>query len=242
MNAITQDRRQPGFDRKSETSGGPDQPAPRRPRRQFLNRRSAALAAVVTCAVGFYAGVRVEKGQLASAPRTLTLPTAGARAAGGGAAGARGAAGTSGSTAGTAGGTTGASRFGARAGGAGASFGTVSSVNGKTLVISEASGNTVKVHLASSTKISKSQSVSHSAIRPGDTVVIAGVAEKSGAISAATVTDSGAGSAGGLGAAFGGGAGGGSATSARSGRSGAAGGSGSAVGSLFSSGGGGGGG
>ncbi|MGI8714810.1 MAG: hypothetical protein ACR2NR_16835, partial [Solirubrobacteraceae bacterium] len=68
MDTLTLDRHDPGpggFDDESLD----DRPS-RRPRRRLLNRRSAALAAVVTCAGGFYAGVRVEKGQLASTPRT----------------------------------------------------------------------------------------------------------------------------------------------------------------------------
>ncbi|MEA2146875.1 MAG: hypothetical protein QOG59_2462, partial [Solirubrobacteraceae bacterium] len=34
---------------------------PGRPRRRLFHRRIAALIAVITCAAGFYAGVRVEK-------------------------------------------------------------------------------------------------------------------------------------------------------------------------------------
>ena len=39
---------------------------PGRPRRQLFNRRSASLLALVVGVIGFYAGVRVEKGQLSS--------------------------------------------------------------------------------------------------------------------------------------------------------------------------------
>lgn len=244
MNTIAYDRRdEPELDQ--DGSEFQDQPLPRRPRRNFFNRRSAALVALLTCAAGFYAGVRVEKGQIASTPVTLgasgsAATGSGARAGAGGAAGgsrASGATGASGAASRTAsgGGASGAGGFAARfgaaggAGGANASFGTVSTVNGKTLVVTEASGNTVKVNL-SAAKITKSQSVGRSAIHPGDTVVIAGVPNKSGTIVAATVSDSGAGRAAG-GAASGSGASGAGAGSSGSGSSS------SAVGSLFSGGG-----
>jgi hypothetical protein len=248
MDTIAYDRRDPELDQ--DGSEFQDQPLPRRPRRNFFNRRSAALVALLTCAAGFYAGVRVEKGQIASTPVTLGASgsaatgsgaRAGATGAAGGsrASGASGASGTSGAASRTAsaGGASGAggfaARFGAAGGAAGAntSLGTVSTVNGKTLVVTEASGNTVKVNL-SSAKITKSQSVGRSAIHPGDTVVIEGVPSSSGTVVAATVSDSGAGraAAGFGGAASGSGASGAGASSSGSGSS-------SAVGSLFSGGG-----
>jgi hypothetical protein len=242
MNTIAYEPREPEFDQ--DGSEFQDQPLPRRPRRNFFNRRSAALVALLTCAAGFYAGVRVEKGQIASTPVTLgaagsTASGLGARAGATGAAGGSRASGASGAASRTAGasGAAGASgfagaaaRFGG-AGGANTSLGTVSTVDGKTLVLTEASGNTVKVNL-SSAKITKSQSVGRSAIHPGDTVVIEGVPNKSGTVVAATVSDSGAGrAAGGFGAAASGsGASGAGAGSSSSGSS-------SAVGSLFSGGG-----
>jgi Domain of unknown function (DUF5666) len=226
MNAVTVDQREQGWD--SYEDGPNEESLPRRPRRQFFNRRSAALAALLTCAAGFYAGVRVEKGQLASTP-SLTLPTA-TGAGGAGAAGGRAASGAAGAsrTAGAAGGFAGAGRLGAAGGalaGGNVSLGTVSSVNGKTLFLTEVSGNTVKVKLASTTKISKSLSVSRSSVRPGDTVIVQGVPNATGTVVAASVTDSGAG----RGSAAG--------SSSSSGASSGSSGSGSAVGSLFSGGG-----
>jgi hypothetical protein len=199
----------------------PAQPLARRPRRQFFNRKSAALVALITCAAGFYAGVRVEKGQVSGSSSTLRLPGAtaagsgsGARTAGAGAAGAR------------------SGGFGGFAGGAGfaggnAAVGTVASVNGKTVVLTETSGNTVNVRLSSSTKISKNQSVSHKAIRPGDTIIVQGAPNAKGTTVAASVTDSGASSTGSSS----------SASGASSSGSSSSGGSGGGVGSLFSSGG-----
>ncbi|MGZ4242676.1 MAG: hypothetical protein ACXVSE_00140 [Solirubrobacteraceae bacterium] len=228
MDTYTPDRHEEdwsGYEPEAEA------PAPRRVRRQFLNRRTAALAALVTCALGFYAGIRVEKSQLASSGATASIGSgaaSGARAAaraggfaglsgrggGGGAAGSGGAA-----SAGAGAGPPGA--FGG-AGGANASFGTVSSVSGKTLYLTDTSGNTVKVKLTSSTKITKNQSVSRKAIHPGDTVIVTGAHSSGATTTAASVTDSGNRSSG-------------STSSGGSGSGGS--GSGSAVGSLFSSGG-----
>ena len=121
------------------------------------------------------------------------------------------------------GGTSGAGG-GAGAGGANASFGTVASVKGKTIYVTDTSGNTVKVNVSSATKISKTESVSRHAIRPGDTVIVSGVPGSGGNTNAATITDSGNRSSG-------------STSSGSSGSGSGGSGSGSAVGSLFSSGG-----
>jgi hypothetical protein len=157
---------------------------PGRRRRRFLNRKSAALAALLTCAAGFYAGVSIEKSQLNSAPTTATAGLPAGAAAGGG---AQGAAGT-GSGAARAGFFGGAAR-----GGGNASVGTVSSVDGNTVYLTDSSGNTVKVTLSSATKITKSETVSATSVRPGDAVVIQGLKSTNGTIAATSVSDSGAG-------------------------------------------------
>jgi hypothetical protein len=150
---------------------------PARRRRQFFNRKSAALAAAITCAAGFYAGITVEKSQLAATPSAAT--TTGAATGGPTAAGAGGFAG----------------RF-AGAGGAGAggnaSIGAVSSVHGKTIYLTDTTGNTVKVTLSSATKITKSQNVSKASIRPGDAVLVQGLKHANGTITATSVSDTGA--------------------------------------------------
>jgi hypothetical protein len=141
--------------------------ASRRPRRRFFNRRSAALAAVVTCAAGFFAGVRVEKSQFSGTASAAT--------------------------------TTAAGRFGGGAGGAGggnASIGTISSVNGNTIYLTDTTGNTVKVTLSGTTKLAKSLDVSKRSLHPGDTVVVQGVKNSSGTLVATSVSDSGARTAG----------------------------------------------
>ncbi|HEY2439755.1 MAG TPA: hypothetical protein VGI07_05975 [Solirubrobacteraceae bacterium] len=232
MNTVTPE--QSGAD-WSAYQDEPAEPLPHRPRRQFFNRRTAAFGALITCAIGFYAGVRIEKGQLAGSSTTSSAAAGGAArglgAAGGGAgAAARGGFGSAQSGAGRAGGFAGAAGAagGAAAGGAGggASFGTVASVSGKTIYVTETSGNTVKVRLSSATKVSKTQPVPRSAIRPGDTIIVQGVTGSGGTVSAASVTDSGTRPAGGARLGFGGGGG-----------TGKSGGGNSAVGSLFSSGG-----
>ena len=48
------------------------------------------------------------------------------------------------------------------------------------------------MQLTSATKISKTESARRSQIHPGDTITVSGVTGKSGTVSAATVTDSGA--------------------------------------------------
>ena len=140
---------------------------PGRPRRRWGGRKTAALAAAVLCAAAFYAGVRVEKGQLSTATATPTT-----------AASAAGAAGHGGFP-------------GGEAGGANASIGTVSSADGNTIYLTDTSGNTVKVKLSSATKVTKSESVAKTSVRPGDTVVIQGAKASDGTITAASVSDSG---------------------------------------------------
>jgi hypothetical protein len=213
----------------------PAQPLPRRPRRQFFNRKSAALVALITCAAGFYAGVRVEKGQVSGSSTALRLPGATGAAAGAARTGASrtGAAGAAGATRSGAAGAARTGGFPGFAGAAGggfaggsASVGTVASVNGRTIVLTETSGNTVKVQLSPSTKITKNQSVSRHAVRPGDTIIVQGAPNSKGTTVAASVTDSGASSTG-----SGSSSSGGSSSGSSSGTSGGG------VGSLFSSGG-----
>jgi hypothetical protein len=195
----------------------------RRPRRNYFNRWSALLLAVILAGIGFYAGIRVEKNQLASSS-TTGAASALSRFAG------LGSSSTSGSSArslfGGSGGGGFASRFGAGglAGLAGGNdtIGTVSSVNGNTIYVTDTSGNTVKVKLSGSTKITKTESVSKGKVYPGDSVVIGGVKGSNGTVTATTLSDSGSRAA----------------TSGTSGASSSSSGA-SAVSSLFGSGGGG---
>jgi hypothetical protein len=211
---------------------------PGRPRRQFFNRWSALLLALILGAIGFYAGVRVEKSQVSNSTSTAGSAVASRLAALGGArAGTRAGAGAGSSAAGAAGasGSSGAAGAGGGAGlrallgggggapgGGSASFGTVSSIDGNTLYITETSGNTVKVTLSSATKMTKNVTVGKKAVRPGDAVVVSGAKSSDGTISAITLSDTGASPTAG--------AGGGGSSTPTSGRS--------AVNSLFGGGGG----
>ena len=163
---------------------------PNRRRRQFFNRRSAALLALITCAAGFYAGIRVEKGQLSgssSTTRAFTPPALGGTST-------RSSASASGSRSGAPTGFPGgAGGFpGAALAGGNASIGTVSNVDGNTIYISDSSGNTIKVTLSSATKITKSLTVSKHSLRPGDSVVIRGLKNGKGTLAATSISDSGA--------------------------------------------------
>jgi hypothetical protein len=170
-----------------------DYELPRRPRRQFFNPWTAAALAVVLGAIGFYVGVRVEKNQVSSSATTSPFAAAatGAAARTGSGAGGTGAASRTGGAGG--GGSAFRSLFGGGgfAGASGATAGTVSSVNGDSLYVTESSGNMVKVTLSSATKITKSQTVGKDAVRPGDTIIATGAKNSDGSVSAATVSDTG---------------------------------------------------
>ena len=170
MNASPYDRPEEEWDSFEDTA------LPGRPGRKMLTWWSAALFALILCAVGFYAGVRVEKNQLSNSTSTSAFSAA---------AGARtGAAGRTGAT-----GFRGVFR-GPGAGGS-ATVGTVSSVSGNSLFVTDTSGNTVKVTLSSATKVTKNVTVGRKAVRPGDLVVVSGAKGSNGAVSAATVSDTG---------------------------------------------------
>ena len=83
MNAIPYDRPEEEWDSYQEGTGSRTFALPGRPRRQWFNRKSAALFAVVLGAVGFYAGVRVEKNQLSNSSSTRARSRAAARRRGG---------------------------------------------------------------------------------------------------------------------------------------------------------------
>ena len=53
----------------------------------------------------------------------------------------------------------------------------------------------MKVTLSSATKVTKNVTVGKNAVRPGDTVVVAGAKNSNGTVSATTLSDTGAGAA-----------------------------------------------
>jgi hypothetical protein len=166
---------------------------PARPRRRVGGRALAAVAALLLVAVGFLAGVQVEKSNVTTTSTTASA-AGGFRSAlaGGTARSGAGAATGAGAAAGAAAGGGFARSFGAGGAGGSASFGTIGSISGHAVYLTTASGNTVKVVLTPSTKLTKSQSVSRSALRPGDTIIVQGITGSGGDITAASVSDSGA--------------------------------------------------
>jgi hypothetical protein len=181
MSAIPHDTPDQPLDRlgqRPQTSGPDALVSPGGRRRRFFNRKTAALGAVVACAAGFLAGIEIEKSQVTGTASAATAPAANSAGAATGT-GTRAGFGFGGGAAGG-------------AGAGGASLGTVSSVNGNTIYVFQASGNTIKVTLSSATKLTKSQSTSKSSLHPGDAVVIQGATGKNGTLAAISVSDSGA--------------------------------------------------
>jgi hypothetical protein len=158
---------------------------PPRPRRKLLTPVTVLLLLALFAAAGFVGGVLVQKGQASS-----TSTVGGGFASRFGAAGATGATGTSAAASGF------RSLFGGGAGGGGATIGTVSSIDGRTLYVTETSGNTIAVVTTAESKITKDESVGSNAIHPGDSVVVEGVAGGKGTITASSVSDSGSSSSG----------------------------------------------
>ena len=172
---------------------------PTRPRRSLGGAPAAVLLALLVGAICFYVGIRVEKGQVSSTSASTGTGTGsrlaallsgrGATGSGTGTAGA----GAAGSGGGGGGGGFAGGGFARALGGSGSnsSVGTIASVSGNTLYLTDLTGNTVKVTLSSATTITKSLPVSTKSVHPGDTVIVSGLKGSNGTISAATVTDSG---------------------------------------------------
>ena len=165
---------------------------PPRPRRRWLAPAPLALLGVLLIACGFIGGVLVEKGQsggasaspggaLASRLRALAGAT-GTRAASTGA-----ASGASTGGAATGGGAAGGTSPFAAAGAGRATTGTVSFSSDGTLYVTDGESNTVKVKTSAATSVTKTAKSSVSAIRPGETVTIAGSTAPNGTVSAESI-------------------------------------------------------
>jgi hypothetical protein len=212
---------EPSYEPTEEDEAWLEEPEelPRRPRRRLLSPIPLALLAALLTAGGFIGGVLVEKGQSAStssagAGTGLASRLAGLRGGGSGAT-AVGAAGGGGS------GAAGAGGAGATGGGQRPTAGQVAYINGTTLYLTNAEGNTVKVTTSAGTSVNKTVKASVSGIHPGETVTVTGSSGASGVISAESI-NVGSG-AGGLGALLGG-LGAGSGSGAGKGTSGGGGG------------------
>jgi hypothetical protein len=123
---------------------------PRRPRRRLLRPITGALAAVVLVAVGFLAGVEVQKSE---GTGTASAQGGFPRFPGGGGAGRPGAPQASESE---------------------GVQGKVASLRGSTLYVTDASGNTVRVKTGGKSEVVRTASSRPRAIHPGDTVVVQG--------------------------------------------------------------------
>jgi hypothetical protein len=168
---------------------------PPTPRRK-LPVLTAILVLAVVATAGFYAGVRVQKSHNTTVAAGPTAARTGAAATG---------------TATTARTGTGAAASGGAAGGAagggaagrGRTVGLVTAVEGTSLLITDSTGNTVKVSTTPASQISKTSAGTLADIHPGDVVVIAGTKAADGSTAATSISLGGA--TGGLGGAAAGG-------------------------------------
>lgn len=161
--------------------------APRR--RRVLSSATWALLIALVGAGGFVAGVKAQRHS--GGATTSVAALANAFRNGGGPAGATGVAGASGTNAPTGG------------GGAGATVGSIKLVDGDNVYVSDAQGNIVKVHVASTVAVSITKSGTVADLKAGANVLVRGAAGADGTVEATSVSDLGAGGTGGGG--FGGG-------------------------------------
>ena len=179
----------------------PESELPPRPRRRLLTPVPLALMGVLLTACGFIGGVLVEKGESSSSSSSsgaagLASRFAALRAGATGAAGARSGSGAS----------SGGSFFGGSSS-AGGGFtrptaGTVAYLDGSTLYVTNAEGNTVKVKTSAGTTVNKTVKSSVKGIHPGETVTVVGETGSGGAVTAESINVGSSG--GGLAALFGG--------------------------------------
>ncbi|HEX3562898.1 MAG TPA: hypothetical protein VHU24_08690 [Solirubrobacterales bacterium] len=142
----------------------------RRPSR--LTPVTGGLLALAIAAVGFVGGVLIEKGQTGSSTGGALpggLPTSAGGPAG----------------------------LAAAPAGGGTTFGTVANVTGRTLYVTDAQGDTIKVLTTKGSTVTRSASSKVADIHPGDSVVIQGQQRRSGTVKAQSIRASAAGSGGG---------------------------------------------
>jgi hypothetical protein len=163
---------------------------PRRPRRRLLTPLPLALLGVLLIALGFIAGVLVEKGQGSSSSSSVAGTGGGFASRLRALAGAR-----SGSAPGS--GTSAAGGF------TRPTAGTVAYLEGATLYVTNAEGDTIKVTTSAGTSVTKNVKSSVGAIHPGETVAVTGASSANGVVSAEAITV-GASGASGLASLFGG--------------------------------------
>jgi hypothetical protein len=169
--------------------------APITPRAR-MPRLTKLLAVFLVAAVAFAGGIFAQRhwGKSSSAS---------------GAGSARGGFALPGSSSTASGNRSGAGQSGSRFGGL--TVGQVAYVKGRTLYVTDSSGNTVKVKVPKGTRVTKSVTSSVAGIRPGDNVVVNGT-QKSGTVTATSVSVGGTGAGGAFAGGFGGGSGSGAPT------------------------------
>ncbi len=160
---------------------------PRRERRRLVTPVGIAAAVVVIAALGFLGGVQVQKSRGDTATPTGRFAAGGFPGAGG-RTGAQGGAGAGGGAAAQ----------------TDATVGQVSSVDGKTIYVDDATGNTVKVKLAKGGKVTRTAVTGASSIHPGDTVIVQGEAASSGTVVASSIRATASNADAGFGGGFGG--------------------------------------
>ena len=170
----------------------------RRPRAK-LPSLTLVLAAIVVASAGFLGGAMVGKHYGSSGSGNLAAFRGLA---------ARASASASGGTGGTGSGT--GSGFGGRGGlfgGGNATVGTIKLIDGRTVYVQTTAGDIVQVATSAGTKVTVSSTVPVKDLQPGETVIVQGSKNSSGAIAATSISQTSLGGGGGFGG--GGGAGGG---------------------------------
>jgi hypothetical protein len=162
---------------------------PRRSRRKLATPLTAALAAVLIAALGFIGGARVQKASGAATPAAgagFNRPPGGGFGGGGGAGGGGGGGG---------GGAAGAASD--------ATVGSVANVDGKTLYVTDANGNTIRVKTTGSSKVTRTAVSKAADVHPGDTVIVQGSKSSSGTLTATSITATAKNATGGVAGLFG---------------------------------------
>jgi hypothetical protein len=170
----------------------------RRPRAK-LPSLTLILLAIVVASAGFLGGALVGKhygssgtGNLAAAFRGLAAARAGASSSA-----------SAGSGTGSGGTGSGLGGRGGLFGGGNATIGTIKLIDGATVYVQTTAGDVVQVATSSGTKVTVSSTVPVKDLKPGETVIVEGSKNSSGAIAATSISQTS------LGGGFGGGAGGG---------------------------------
>jgi hypothetical protein len=162
----------------------------RRPRAKIPSL-TLVLAAIVVASAGFLGGALVGKHYGSSSSGNLSA--AFSRFA------ARASASTSGGTGGTGGTGSGSGGRGGLFGGGNATVGTIKLIDGGTVYVQTTAGDIVQVATSAGTKVTVSSTVPVTDLRPGETVIVEGSKNSSGAIAATSISQTSAGGFGGFG-------------------------------------------